>query len=99
MYLFAFNTSDTSPNQGGVDPLFGPKDPADPDIYSTPYFYYRQNTDGADQYADSYGAPVPLGSTTDQGPPLPKFVRTDGGLYVFLPSITALELMSQGKIA
>ncbi|MEA2785842.1 MAG: hypothetical protein QOF71_1946 [Candidatus Eremiobacteraeota bacterium] len=91
------NANDTSPNAGGVDPLFGPNDP---NAFVSPNFYYgTAETENGTTYVDPTGAVVPNPPNNDQGPPMPQFVRTDGGLYVFLPSITALGLMSQGKIA
>jgi hypothetical protein len=97
VYLNGFNPNDASPNQSGVDPLFGPNDP---NAFVTPYFYYNTTLPGGGTaFVDPTGAVVQNPPNDDQGPPMPQFVRTDGGLYVFLPSITALRLMSEGKIA
>jgi deferrochelatase/peroxidase EfeB len=90
------DANDTSPNAGGVDPLFGPNDP---NAFVSPNFYYNTlQPGGATAYVDVTGAVVPPNGDP-QGPPMTQFVRTDGGLYVFFPSITALGLLSQGKIA
>lgn len=53
---------------------------------------------------DAYNefAYLPDGSPTqpyEQISGLERFVRTDGGLYLFLPGITALTLISEGKIS
>ncbi len=96
VYLNGFNPNDTGPNQSGVDPLFGPNDP---NAFVSPYFYYNTTQPDGNAYVDPTGAVVPNPPNNDQGPPMSQFVRTDGGLYVFFPSITALGLMSQGKIA
>jgi deferrochelatase/peroxidase EfeB len=91
------NANDTSPNAGGVDPLFGPNDP---NAFVSPNFYYSTvETAGGTAYADATGTAVPNPPNDDQGPAMPQFVRTDGGLYVFLPSMTALALLAQGSIA
>jgi deferrochelatase/peroxidase EfeB len=39
------------------------------------------------------------GSTYEEVPGLSRFIRTDGGLYVFIPSISALGSIGQGTIS
>ncbi len=80
----SFRTPDLSPNSSGIDPLFGTDSP----FQSKAFDYLPTNTP----------LPPAQGSyVTANG--LKRFVRTDGGLYVFLPSITALGHMAGGPIA
>jgi hypothetical protein len=69
---------DASPDQSGVDPMFGPKDE-----YDWPNFYYP---DGDDAYLGADGKPWEPGTAQS----LANFIRTDGAMYVFLPSISAI---------
>jgi deferrochelatase/peroxidase EfeB len=76
----SFRQGDDSPNESGVDPLFGP----------------LPNSAPAYQEFDYLSAD---GQTYTSVKGLPQFVTTAGGLYVFLPSVTALHCLSQGKVA
>jgi deferrochelatase/peroxidase EfeB len=89
LWVFAgnFRNPDASTNGSGVDPLFGPSSSA---AYNSKVFEYNTAETGAPAYVS-----VP---PTGQGPELTRFVRTDGGLYVFLPSITAIGLLVRGAI-
>ncbi|MEO8515650.1 MAG: hypothetical protein ABI426_02850 [Flavobacterium sp.] len=73
-----FRNPDTSPNQSGVDPLFGPQvsdtNPGDS------IFAYNKN------------------GTYNSTPSMTRFIRTDGSLYLFLPSIAGLQWISKGQI-
>jgi hypothetical protein len=82
--------TDYSPNNSGYDPLFGPSTVPPP--FTPPTFDYC--LDGEDPTQASSYRTVPT-------PPavMPQLVITKGGLYVFFPSITALGLMADGKIA
>ncbi|MDQ3815367.1 MAG: hypothetical protein M3347_15725 [Armatimonadota bacterium] len=77
-----FRQIDHSPNASGLDPLLGAQ--------------------GDDQYFAYCTAPpksyqkVP--DAESDGISLTRFVRTDGGLYVFLPGFTALGFMAQGEL-
>ncbi|MEO8533594.1 MAG: hypothetical protein ABI441_07585 [Flavobacterium sp.] len=73
-----FRSPDASPNQSGVDPLFGP------------------------QVADTNPGDSVFAYNTNNGyqevPNLTRFIRTDGSLYLFLPGMTGLKYLSEGKI-
>lgn len=73
-----FRNPDASPNQSGVDPLFGPQA-----IDTNPL-------DSVFAYNDK--------GTYNSTPGMTRFIRTDGSLYLFLPSITGLKSLSEGKI-
>jgi deferrochelatase/peroxidase EfeB len=78
-----FSTNDGSPNNSGYDPLFGPP----PDAVS-PH---------TTEFSFCTGDPSnPADYETLQG--LPQLIVTKGGLYVFLPSITALGFLAKGAI-
>jgi len=81
-----FRTPDLSPNASGCDPLFGPQPGGSAAL------------DAFDCLPDSATLP-PTSADYDSTPGLDRFVRTDGSLYVFLPSMHALTLMSTGAIA
>jgi len=67
--------NDLSPNDSGLDPLFGPH--PDDEIAAHKEFDYL---DGSGSYR--------------RVPGLQRFVRTDGGLYAFFPSLSALRQLS-----
>jgi len=83
----SFRAPDASPNSSGVDPIFGT------------------------QTDDTYGPDLQFAFAVKSAPPreppayytapnnLQRFVRTDGSLYVFMPGITGLKLISQGNIS
>ncbi|WP_300565439.1 hypothetical protein [Flavobacterium sp.] len=73
-----FRNPDVSPNQSGVDPLFGPQ--STDTIPGDSVFAYN----GKEGYNSTSG--------------MTRFIRTDGSLYLFLPSITGLKSLSEGKI-
>ncbi len=77
-----FHLPPDSPNQSGVDPLFGP-------ILD----------DHAEEHDFEYQAGTPRPPRTDPSwntaKGLSRFVRTDGALYVFIPSLTALKAFGQ----
>jgi len=82
----SFRTPDNTPNQSGVDPIFGAQtdDTYPPDLefaFAVP----QTAIDAAPKY---YTAPKSL----------QRYVRTDGSLYVFMPGIQALRCISQGTI-
>jgi deferrochelatase/peroxidase EfeB len=86
-----FSGMDYSPDQSGYDPLFGASPPSG-------YFAYCTDSENP---AGNY-ATVPSQPQTPPPPPppvIPQFIVTKGGLYVFFPSITALGLIAEGKIA
>ncbi|HEY0781096.1 MAG TPA: hypothetical protein VGE98_01475, partial [Thermoanaerobaculia bacterium] len=77
----SFRLPDASPNQSGIDPLFGPQPEPPPPAAHTDFAY------------------LPASSSTYRTlPGLQRFVRTDGGLYVFLPSVCALGWLMAGQI-
>jgi hypothetical protein len=92
-----FRGANDTPNSSGVDPLFGPQ-PSDWTI--APPAPYMANGNGVLQI------PVPPGSqpvvnikqipeagyTPQTG--LSRFIRTDGGMYVFLPGIKGLATIA-----
>lgn len=78
----SFRNPDT-PNNSGIDPLFGPQ-PDDPDPNHQNLEYYVGQNGNNPPYEDLTG--------------LTRFIRTDGSLYVFLPGINALRYLSEGKI-
>ncbi|MEA2465319.1 MAG: hypothetical protein QOJ98_3066 [Acidobacteriota bacterium] len=80
-----FRSPDLSPNASGCDPLFGPQ-PGNPGLTAF------------DSLPDSVPLP-PTSSEYQSTPGLERFVRTDGSLYVFLPSVHALKQMGNGGIA
>lgn len=79
---------DLSPNSSGCDPLFGPQadNPGLPGLVDF------------ECLPDSAALP-PTASEYQTTPGLDRFVRTDGALYVFLPSVHALGQMANGGIA
>ncbi|HEY0140912.1 MAG TPA: hypothetical protein VGF48_08450 [Thermoanaerobaculia bacterium] len=80
-----FRSPDLSPNASGCDPLFGP----------------QKDTPGLGDFdclPDSATLP-PTTAAYQTTPGLQRFVRTDGSLYVFLPSVHALRQMAEGTIA
>jgi deferrochelatase/peroxidase EfeB len=80
-----FRTPDVSPNASGCDPLFGPQ-PGNPGLTAFDYL------------PDSAALP-PTSAEYQSTPGLDRFVRTDGSLYVFLPSMSALKMMADGGTA
>jgi Dyp-type peroxidase family len=80
-----FRSPDLSPNASGCDPLFGPQ-PGNPGLTAF------------DALPDSATLP-PTSADYQSTPGLDRFVRTDGSLYVFLPSVHALTAMGKGGIA
>lgn len=79
----SFRSPDFSNNQSGIDPLFG-RHPNDKNPANKYFEYYVGETGNTPPYEDLPG--------------LTRFIRTDGSLYVFLPGITALKYISEGKI-
>jgi deferrochelatase/peroxidase EfeB len=74
--------SPDAPNQSGVDPVFGP----------------QQGEANTFQYNSSKKTtqpPKPVLSSYETISGLQRFIRTDGGLYVFLPGLTALNDIAQ----
>ncbi len=82
-----FADNDKSANSSGFDPLFGSPTPPPPQGITS--FEYVKN--------DTADPSQPANYTELDG--LPQLVYTKGGLYVFFPSITAIGLMADGKIA
>lgn len=83
-------SNDLSPNSGAsVDPLFGPRENTDDDVQN--FYYPTQPTSGAAEQFVGY----PFPSFAEN---MARFIRTDGGLYVFLPSITALGWLAKGEL-
>ncbi|WP_448700795.1 hypothetical protein ACFGVR_02000 [Mucilaginibacter sp. AW1-3] len=84
----SFRNPDNSPNSSGVDPLFGPRtdDTYPPDLQ---FAFAEPNTSQVAQ------APVEY-HTVPQN--MQRYVRTDGSLYVFMPGITGLKWISEGKL-
>jgi hypothetical protein len=85
MSMGGFRSPDLSPNASGCDPLFGP----------------QKDTAGLTDFdclPDSATLP-PTSAGYQTTPGLDRFVRTDGSLYVFLPSVHALRQMANGGIA
>jgi Dyp-type peroxidase family len=81
-----FSTDDTSPNDSGYDPLFGP--PTVPPAQVPP---------SLSEFSYCTGDPSnPSDYKTLEG--LSQFIVTKGGLYVFLPSISALSYLASGTI-
>lgn len=80
----SFSTKDSSPNSSGYDPLFGP--PPDAQTPANTSFSYCT------------GDPTKAAGYTTLGKPLPQLVITRGGLYVFIPSISALGYLAAGTI-
>lgn len=82
----SFRSIDT-PNQSGIDPIFGPQESVLPDMANPDHKYLQYPTGTKDN----------LQNQNICG--MSRFIRTDGSLYLFLPSITALKLISRGLIA
>ncbi|MCV9927965.1 hypothetical protein OIU83_09890 [Flavobacterium sp. LS1R49] len=80
--LGGFRNPDASPNQSGVDPLFGPQ--VLDTIPGDAVFAYN----GGNTYKE-----VP--NNPDE-PKLTRFIRTDGSLYLFLPGIAGLKRLAEG---
>ncbi len=78
----SFRNPDTA-NNSGIDPLFGPQ-PSDQNPNDQLFEYYVGETGNNPPYED-------LGGLT-------RFIRTDGSLYLFLPGVSALRYISEGKI-
>lgn len=81
----SFRTVDASPNNSGVDPLFGPRTD---DTYSPDT-----------EFAFAVPKPVqepPAYHTAATN--LQRYVRTDGSLYIFMPGIQGLRCISRGSI-
>jgi Dyp-type peroxidase family len=80
-----FSTSDNSPNSSGYDPLFGPPptNPALPPSLTELSYCVGDPTNPSDY---------------ETLPGLSQLIVTKGGLYVFLPSISALRHLSGGTI-
>ncbi|HEX8249173.1 MAG TPA: hypothetical protein VF599_13430 [Pyrinomonadaceae bacterium] len=78
-----FSTNDGSPNNSGYDPLFGPP-PAAASPSTTEFSYCTGDPSNAADYETLQG--------------LTQLIVTKGGLYVFLPSITALGYLAKGDI-
>ncbi len=79
-----FSTNDNSPNNSGYDPLFGPPPAAQTPSTST-FAYCTGDPANPDDYVT-----LPA--------PLPQLVITRGGLYVFIPGISALSYLAKGTI-
>jgi hypothetical protein len=79
-----FSSNDNSPNDSGYDPLFGP--PPDAVSQFTTELSYCMGNDPTNP------------ADYETLPGLPQLVITKGGLYVFLPSITALGYLASGTI-
>jgi len=77
-----FSTNDGSPNQSGYDPLFGPP----------------PGSTVSDAFSYCTGDPKKATDYTTLPMPLPQLVITRGGMYVFLPSITALGWLAKGAV-
>lgn len=75
---------DLSPNKSGIDPLFG----IDDRMSDHKNFAFLPPGSPAEPTKDDYK--VLKG--------LPQFIRTDGGLYVFLPGIEGLRHLANGTI-
>lgn len=81
-----FSSKDNSPNKSGYDPLFG-----SPDGDTEEFSYCKEGQDPENPHpGDSTNYEI-IGN-------LPQFITTKGGLYVFLPSITALQYLASGTI-
>jgi deferrochelatase/peroxidase EfeB len=78
----AFRFPDLSLNASGIDPLFGTT------VVPNSNFDYLPSNAQLPPTSSDYI------STTG----LKRFIRTDGGLYVFLPGIAALALLGKGPI-
>lgn len=76
--------SDISPNKSGVDPVFG----IDDGMAGHQNFAFLPPGSPAEPKTEDYTI---LGG-------LPQFIRTDGGLYVFLPGIEGLRHLANGTI-
>jgi deferrochelatase/peroxidase EfeB len=80
----SFRFPDASPNNSGVDPVFGT--------------HASDGTSGDFEFA--YNEPDPAQPGVPNYVTVPdsmqRFIVTKGGLYVFLPSITALSYIAQG---
>lgn len=83
-----FAGNDHSPNSGGFDALFGPPPPPPQQSPGAGLFYYCEDAGDPSNPADY---------TKVDG--VTQIVTTQGGLYVFFPSLTALGLMASGRIA
>ncbi|HEV7472677.1 MAG TPA: hypothetical protein VGN90_01440 [Pyrinomonadaceae bacterium] len=96
-----FSTNDNSPNGSGYDPLFGP--PPEAESPETTEFAYckpgqdPQNPAPGDSSNYQILPPNPSTSGVVQRK-LTQLITIRGGLYVFLPSITALGFLAAGTI-
>jgi deferrochelatase/peroxidase EfeB len=77
--------ADISPNKSGIDPLFGNNDEK---IDQHKSFAFLPPGSRKEPKTEDY--------TILNG--LPQFIRTDGGLYVFLPGIDGLRHLANGTI-
>lgn len=77
--LGGFRNPDASPNQSGIDPLFGPQVADTNPDHNTVFAYNNKGT-----YKKISN--------------LTRFIRTDGSLYLFLPSMAGLVHLSKGTI-
>lgn len=85
-----FSTNDNSPNDSGYDPLFGPP-PGAESPSTTEFAYCKVGQDPQN--------PAPGDSSNYEIlPRLRQLIITKGGLYVFLPSISALKYLASGTI-
>lgn len=80
----SFRSADT-PNESGIDPIFGPQKSVGQDMANPDHEYLQYPTGTADNLQDENICGMS------------RFIRTDGSLYLFLPSITALRLISDPK--
>jgi hypothetical protein len=81
-----FRRNDNSPNLSGVDPLFGPQTN---DIYPPDLVFAFNEVTPVIEQPTKYKVIAKS---------LQRYIRTDGGLYLFMPGVEGLRRISRGSI-